>query len=486
MYISQLLLAQGIISADQLEKVTAIQSQQGAGSFTDFLVELGLVPSATMDELVARAPVVPNSIKATGIGGTHVLRLMLKAMAVDGLETSGALGHRLKLPTTLVQSMIQDAVDKKLLESLGQSRLSETVEVRYVLTTMGRQWAAEALNQSQYIGPAPVSLTHYTDQVRRQSMSSQRVDMDGIQRAFKRMVVPDYLIRKLGPAVNSGTTILLYGAPGNGKTTIAQLVGRIFRDIVFIPYCVEVENQIIKVFDPSLHDPIVDDDMPDTRRSIRRDALDARWVPCRRPVIITGGELTLDMLDLKYIPDIKFYEAPLHMKALNGTFICDDFGRQLVSPTQLLNRWIIPLENRVDYLKLHTGKSFQIPFDERVIFSTNLEPADLMDTAFLRRIPYKLEIPFPTDEEYRRIFQLMAAARDLRCTDRDVDFVIDQLKGHSDQPLACYQPKFIVEQVLAACKFEGIPSGLSRDHVAEALTNLYTSYSGDRETVAAA
>ncbi|NNG05853.1 MAG: hypothetical protein HKM95_17360 [Inquilinus sp.] len=473
MHISQLLVSQGIISPQQLEKASAMMTAD-SGRFTDQLVQLGLVQKATMDAIVSRAPEMPTSIKATGLGLSMLLRMMLKAMAVDGLETPTRLAHRLALPAALIQQLMQDAAEKHLIESIGQSRLTESVEVRYILTTMGRQWAAEALQQSQYVGPVPVTLRDYSEQVSRQGMATQRVGMEHVQQAFKRMVMPDSLIRKLGPAVNSATSMLLYGAPGNGKTTIARLVGRIFSDVVFIPHCIEVQGQIIKIFDPSMHEPIVDDDTPDVHTGIRRDSIDPRWVPCRRPIIITGGELTLDMLDLKYNQDVKFYEAPIHMKALNGTFIVDDFGRQLVSPTQLLNRWIVPLENRIDYLKLHTGKSFMIPFDERVIFSTNLEPDDLMDTAFLRRIPYKLEIPFPTVEEYRRIFRMMARARDLDCSDQDVDFVIQELQTKNNQHLACYQPKFIIEQVLASCRFEGVAPKLARDHVAEALTNLYT------------
>ncbi len=484
MHISQLLLAQGIITAEQLDKASS-HLKSDTGRFTDQLVELGLVKQQVMDAIVSRAPLAPPSLKEMGLPVSQQLRMVLKVMATDGLETGTQIGHRLCIPVNLVSQLIQDLAEKHLIESIGQSRLSDSVEVRYILTTNGRQWAAEALHQSQYVGPAPVNLDDYSAQVRRQSMTTQRVGFEQIQAAFKRMVIPDFLLRKLGPSVNSATSILLYGAPGNGKTTIARLVGRIFGDIVFIPHCIEVQGQIIKIFDPSMHEAIIDEDTPDVQMGIRRDALDTRWVPCRRPVIITGGELTLDMLDLKYNADVKFYEAPIHMKALNGTFIVDDFGRQLVSPTQLLNRWIVPLENRVDYLKLHTGKSFMIPFDERVIFSTNLEPDDLMDTAFLRRIPYKLEIPFPTEEEYRRIFKMMAKTRDLECSDTDVNFVIQELQTKNGQPLACYQPKFIIEQVMASCRFEGVQPNLARDHVAEALTNLYTKRTLAGQTQAA-
>ena len=221
-----------------------------------------------------------------------------------------------------------------------------------------------------------------------------------MDKAFANLIVSEEFIHRVGPAINSGRSILLYGPPGNGKTSVAEQIGAIFKDTIYIPYCFEVEGQIIKVFDPGIHKRIERNTEGATRGTLRREDFDQRWVPCRRPFIVTGGELTLEMLDLSFNALAKFYEAPLHIKALGGIFAIDDFGRQLVSPEALLNRWIVPLESRVEYLKLHTGKSFSVPFDELVVFSTNLAPRDLMDPAFLRRIPYKMEIAGPTPEEY--------------------------------------------------------------------------------------
>ncbi len=269
---------------------------------------------------------------------------------------------------------------------------------------------------------------------------------------------------------------MLYGAPGNGKTTIAEHIGDIFQDVIYIPHCFEVEGQIIKVFDPGIHQPVERSTGEGHSRALglRRDDLDQRWVPCRRPFIVTGGELTLEMLDLSFNSLAKFYEAPLHVKAFGGTFVIDDFGRQLVKPDQLLNRWIVPLESRIEYLKLHTGKSFALPFDELVIFSTNMAPKDLMDPAFLRRIPYKLEIAAPNADEYRRIFRAVSRALGLEAADEVIDYVIAAMRRFGGEvPLAGYQPKFIVDQVIAACKFEGIAAQYRPEFVDMALANLH-------------
>lgn len=253
---------------------------------------------------------------------------------------------------------------------------------------------------------------------------------------------------------------------------MAEKVAAIFETVIYIPYCFEVDGAIVKVFDPAVHREVATDDAP-TRLTLRRSKNDARWVACRRPVVITGGELTLEMLDLKFNELVKFYEAPLHIKALNGTFINDDFGRQKVSPGELLNRWIVPLQSRVDNLTLFSGKAFMLPFDELVIFSTNLSPDDLMDPAFLRRIPYKLETLMPSGEAFRAIFTAVVAKAGMELADEIYDHVVHQLTEVVQKPLACYQPKFIDDQVIAACKYEGIEPVLTEAFIADALANLY-------------
>src|SRR6185312_15398456 len=314
-------------------------------------------------------------------------------------------------------------------------------ELRYALNEKGKTWALDALAQNQYVGPAPVSLAAYTERIQRQRITNERVDRAALDRAFAGMVVPEQFVHQFGPAVNSGRSILLYGPPGNGKTSVAEKLGNIFSDVIYIPYCFEVEGQIIKVFDPSIHKPATGKHERAVKgNALRREDLDRRWVACRRPFIVTGGELNLEMLDLRFNELAKFYEAPLHVKALGGTFVIDDFGRQIITPEALLNRWIVPLESRVEYLKLHTGKSFSIPFDELVVFSTNLSPKDLMDPAFLRRIPYKLEVAGPTRDEFKQIFHGVSASRGLESSDQVVSAVLAALQELGGTQLPSYQP----------------------------------------------
>jgi len=296
-------------------------------------------------------------------------------------------------------------------------------------------------------------------------------------KALSDLVVSRSMIRALGPAVNSGRSVLLYGSPGNGKTTIASILGGVFTDIIHIPYCIEIDGQIIKVFDPTLHQPMEDltEDLTGAvseEVSLRTETIDRRWVACKRPLVITGGELTLAMLDLNFNPYSRFYEAPLHMKAIGGTYVIDDLGRQLVRPDDLLNRWIGPMETRVDYLTLNTGKTFEIPFDELLIFSTNLMPEDIMDPAFLRRIPYKLGVPAPTPEQYLETFRIESSSMGIDYDDDIGRYILREVTERFEQPLSFYQPKFILQQVYHACRFEGRDPELTEEYIHEACQHL--------------
>ncbi|HXV26309.1 MAG TPA: ATPase [Alphaproteobacteria bacterium] len=473
MHLGDILVAHGLVKAADVERGLQRQRERG-GRLGDNLVALGIISAEELARILTAAPPAPNSVRETGIPLNSLLGLMLKLMQARGLERPSQLAEELRLSGAVTVELMQAAADRKLVESLGVVEANGFQEKRYQMTEAGRRRAADAFQQSQYVGPAPVALEVWEERILRQSIMNERIEKSAIDRAFADLVVPPEFVRRLGPAVNSGRCILLYGPAGNGKTSIAEKIAAIYENVVYIPYCLDISGEIVKVFDPSLHRVAAKSAGNGGEvKSIRRESFDARWVACRRPVVITGGELTLEMLDLKFNPIAKYYEAPLHVKALNGTFIIDDFGRQLVSPEALLNRWIVPLQSRIDFLKLHTGKSFEIPFDELVIFSTNLSPTDLMDPAFLRRIPYKLETCSPSDGDFTRIFEGVARHEGLSLPADIIDHVIAGIRHRFKADLACYQPRFITDQVMAACKFQGVPPAFTQDVVEDALANLY-------------
>jgi hypothetical protein len=471
--LGDILVARGLVSEADVQRAVEYQTKSG-GRLGDILVAMRAISQEMIEAVLHDAPEAPKKIEATGVDGVELMKLMIKDMYVASRELFTQLADDLGLSVQVVRELIQMAIERKLVEAIGTNGKA-VMELRYSLTDLGRRWATEALEQCRYVGVAPVPLEEFQDRVVSQKITNERIGREELSKQFGDLVVSDVFLRRIGPAVNSGRALLLYGPPGNGKTSIAERMSRIYADIIYIPHAIEVDGQIIKIYDPSIHREVKSSHSDDGNNAIRKEALDRRYVACNRPIIITGGELTLEMLDLRYDESAKYYEAPLHMKALGGTFIIDDFGRQLVKPEQLLNRWIVPLESRIDFLKLHTGKTFSIPFDEIVVFSTNLEPNDLMDPAFLRRIPYKLEIKAPSREEYRRIFRLIATQRGVEMPDDVATLVIEELQTSNGFQLACYQPRFVVDQVIAACKYLDIPTTFNPELVLDALGNMYVS-----------
>ena len=488
MLLGDLLVANGVVSKGDIRKATERQKIAG-GLLGENLVALEVVTAEQLQEVIATFPDPPKNIADTGLKASFIETLVLKLMYVHGYEMPTEVAAALMLSTTITNEVLDAAREKGLLEVRGSSGATMASELRFALTGKGREWAVEALEQCQYIGAAPVPLSAYCDKIERQAMSTERVSQDVLTQNVSHMVLPNGFIDELGPAVNSGRAVLLYGPPGNGKSSIAEAIGASFEGIVYIPYAVEVDGQIIKVFDPTVHDiagaeeepkeivrALVDDDDDDDDDDdvgpLRKEEVDARWVGCKRPVMITGGELTLDMLDFRYDTTSKFYEAPLQVKAMNGVFIIDDFGRQTVSPKDLLNRWIIPLEKRVDYLALHTGKKFLIPFDELVIFSTNLSPADLMDEAFLRRIPYKIPMERPSADDFIQIFVRVCEEKKIELPKDLLEYVFKSFYKKQGERLASHHPRFIVERILDKSRYTGGEPNLDRASVDFALRNL--------------
>lgn len=473
MRLGEILVGNGLVKIADVEAAIRHQLEHG-GRLGENLISLGLITPDQLQKVIAATPPYPSSVADTGISPRNLLNLMLKFMHIESLETVPELSERMKLPARVIQELIDEGTHQRLILAIGSTPGAAANTVRYGLGEQGRAAAKDALEQNMYLGPAPVSLANFQQQIERQRVGNEMLGPEALRRGFDGLVVPEHYLKKLLPAINAGRTVLLFGPPGNGKTTLATRIAKIFRNVIYIPYAVDVGGQIIKVFDPGLHQPSVSEEevgFLSEPGTFQRDRFDERWVACRRPVAVAGGELTIEMLDLQYNPDTKFYDAPLHVKALNGLFLIDDFGRQKFHPSELLNRWIVPMENRVDYLRLNSGASFSLPFDELVVFSTNLKPSDLMDPAFLRRIPYKIKLFSPTREEYRAIFDGVARAYGLTVEDDVFDFIVERLEREFG--LAYYQPKFICEQAVEACKCFGDTPQLTRERAAEALANLY-------------
>lgn len=472
MRLSEVLLAKGMVSTVELDQAISRQKEYG-GPLTDNLLALGSISVVDLDAILNQVPTAPTSIAMTGLDHEYIERLLVKALRVLNVTTVGEIRDALKLPAAVVESLLGHGARHKYLEESGPASIDRRTESSYRLTQSGKAMADEALDRNQYVGPAPVSLHAYQIQVEKQAIGDERISPDQVTKAFSDIVTPDTLLRRIGPALNSGKSILLYGLPGNGKTTVAERIGKVFEDIIFIPYCIEVGGEIIRVLDPSLHEMVNTEGTDLGATVVRREGIDARWVACKRPFIMTGGELSLEMLDLSFNDISKFYEMPVQLKAQGGTFVVDDFGRQLVRPDELLNRWIMPLERGFDFLKLHTGRTFQVPFDQLTIFSTNMSPEELMDPAFLRRIPYKLLIGEPSVDEFSEIFRRVCDDLGVAWSKAETELVLGAMQSIPGHRLACYQAKFIVEQVAAASRFMGSEPGFKADLIEDAVSNLY-------------
>jgi hypothetical protein len=404
-------------------------------------------------------PAPPATIAETGLHPDTLSQLLLKTL-VAGEATGTALAEKLRLPYSVLDALVQHARVEKLVEVRGATGTG-TAGYRYALTDLGRDRAMQFLEISRYVGPAPVPLAHYNAYMRAGMAARPYVDRDRLSTGFDQLIVGKGMLDSLGPAVNSGKALFLYGAPGNGKTVLAEGIGRALGSEMYVPHAIDVDGQVITTFDAVNHVSL--EGLEQSQSVIAAASLDRRWVKIRRPVVVVGGELTLDMLDLTFNPIAKFYEAPIQMKANGGVFVVDDFGRQRIPPRDLLNRWIVPLESRVDFLTLHTGRKFEIPFNVLIVFATNLKPESLADEAFLRRIPYKILAKNPTVDEYCRIFEMNCRKRGIAFDPVLVEYLLRKYYQPRKLQMRACHPRDLVEQVVNNCRYQGREPVISRE-----------------------
>ena len=396
----------------------------------------------TRAEVESMGPPLPEELADTGISEQFLCDLALKHVAMLPEPTTTNVSERINLPRTLTEELLQQLYREKLIEVKMQSAIGST---RYAMLDHGWDRLTRLLSVCGYVGPAPVSLRDYTHMMKLQSIPSNPASIETVRQAFHDLVLPESLLQTLGCVINSRRSLFLTGLPGTGKTAVAERINGALAGAIWIPYAVEIDGQIIRVFDSHCHEEFPKEETPIDH--------DHRWVMIKRPLVVVGGELTLENADLTWSNAAKFYEAPFQMKSNGGTLVIDDFGRQRVAPQDLLNRWIVPLERRVDYLALHTGKKIEVPFEQLVVFSTNLDENDLADQAFLRRMGYRARVEPPTAGAYSDIFRYQAGRRGIRVEQPVLDHILRKYREERRQMKGC-EPRDLLDRATDICQFE--------------------------------
>lgn len=426
-----------------------------------------------MQNTAVMAPPAPRQLHEMKLPVVMMRDILIKTMFRKNVDMVAELASAICLPVQVTQELVDMARGQRLLEATGSLNANNGSEMGYQLTDAGKARALDALSQSEYFGAMPVPLDVYREQVKRQSIRNLMVSRDRLNNAMGHLVLPDELIGNLGPAVSAGRSILMYGPPGNGKSSISNGIRDALGDKVYVPRAIEYAGQVITVYDPIVHSSVEDDIDDPTKLRRTSGKFDTRYVCCERPTVITGGELTLGMLDLVYNPSAKTYQAPLQLKSTGGIFIVDDLGRQAESPQSLVNRWIVPLEENKDILALQSGEKFEVPFDTLVIFSTNFHPNEIFDQAALRRIFFKIKIDGPNQANYLKIFSLVAKKKKMPLNEAALIHLLKVKYPTIDNVYANYQPIFLIDQMISICDFEGIPYQMTPELIDRAWANMF-------------
>jgi len=414
-------------------------------------------------------PKPPADFRAAGLTPAQAEALILKFLLGIGVASGRRIADELGMPYGPFPDFLRQLKNQQL---VSHANAATANDFDYLLTDSGRARARGYMEECAYVGTAPVPFAEYVAAVAAQTIAAERPKVSDLRRAFSDLLISEEMFQVLGPAINSGRGMFLYGYPGNGKTSIAERITRCFGSTIWIPRVINAEGQILKLFDPTVHEPI------GTARSalLRDDEADARWVEIKRPTLIAGGELTMENLEIHHDHVTKISEAPLQMKSNNGTLLIDDFGRQRMAPIELLNRWIVPLEKRYDYLRLANGKSIRVPFDQLILFSTNLEPKNLVDEAFLRRIPYKIQAADPSESMFRQMFAIFAPKLGFpEVEEAALDHLIERHYRQTGRPFRCCQPRDLLLQVRNFCVYNDIPLRLTPASFDFAAANYFTT-----------
>jgi hypothetical protein len=455
---------------DRIHQLTAAQSKPAKPTVVPAMPERP-DPAETASRSAghddAWAPIEPDTLSAAGLSEGEVEALILKTLNARAEASGRAVSDQLKLPFRIIDPILQSMKQDRLVAHKGAAAMNDYI---YQLTEIGRERAKKFAEHCSYFGAAPVPLAVYIESVKKQTLTNQHPTEEDLHRAFDDLLIDRTMLTRLGPAINSGRGLFLFGAPGNGKTSIAERITKAFGQAIWIPRALTIEGELMRLYDPGMHE---DMPLPASEGLLDSRKVDNRWIRIRRPTIVVGGELTMDHLEVTINTATNVSEAPVQLKSNCGTLVIDDFGRQRMTTDQLLNRWIVPLEKRYDFLNMASGKKIQVPFDQLIVFSTNLEPRDLVDDAFLRRIPYKIEVTDPDEESFRRLLKIMANSLGVEYCDEAANYLLETHYHAVNRPFRCCQPRDLILQVRNFCRYTNTPQKMNKETLDFAVQNYF-------------